>query len=333
MRFHELRRTLQRIALAGLPALALGACDTSNGADADAGPDTAQHVKTRMVQQPASPAMQQLINACASGDPAACDSLCRSILCDDGSGVPVNTIVSCELHREGPIATITVVYEGDENCAVAGRRPAGLQRAGVAAASATGAWLARAAQLETASVHAFVALARELAHHGAPRRLWRAALLAARDEIGHASLATALAHRYGARPSPVEVPELPVRSLETIAIENAVEGCVRETWGALLAIHQASAARDPEVRSAMARIADDELRHAALGWAVDRWIQPRLSAAARARVEAARREAALALACEVEAAPEAELVDRLGLPDAVRSRRLLAETSAALWAC
>jgi hypothetical protein len=331
MRFHELRRTLQRIALAGLPALAVAACDTSN---ADPGPDadTGQHSKTVMLQQPASPAMQQLINACASGvDPAACTEMCRAIICGDGVPASEATVISCDLHRDGPTATITVVFEGSDNCASAGRRPAGLQANGVCSSSAAGTWLARAAQLEAASVHAFVALARELQHHGAPRRLWRAALLAAADEIGHTTLATALAERYGARPSPVEVPELPVRSLEAIAIENAVEGCVRETWGALLAIHQANAATDPEVRAAMARIADDELRHAALGWAVDRWIQPRLSAAARARVETARREAAFALAAEAEAARAPELVERLGLPDAVRSRRLLAETCSALW--
>ena len=55
----------------------------------------------------------------------------------------------------------------------------------------------------------------------------------------------------------------PRRPVE-IARENAEEGCVRETFGALLAAHQAAYACDPEVREVMTRIAGDELRHAAL---------------------------------------------------------------------
>jgi hypothetical protein len=335
MRFRQLRRTLRSIALAGLPTIALGACDGATGAasvDASIDADTGVHSRTEMVTQPASPGLQQLINACASGlDQASCDAMCRQIICGD---FPVDvTILSCTLHRDGQIATISVTYEGDDSCPAAGRRPAGLVGAGrVVAASAAGAWLARAARLEAASVHAFVALARELVHHGAPLRLTQQAILAARDEVVHTALTTALARRFGARPEAPEVAELPPRSLEAIALENAVEGCVRETWGALVAIHQAHAAQDPEVRAAMARIAEDELRHAALGWAVDRWILPRLAEDARARIESARRAAVQAVGAEIEAPLAEELVLHLGLPDARRARQLFGDAFAALWA-
>jgi hypothetical protein len=55
---------------------------------------------------------------------------------------------------------------------------------------------------------------------------------------------------------PVLVPRARVgahgaRSLESIAIENAVEGCVNETWAALVATLQAAHATDPELRAVM----------------------------------------------------------------------------------
>ena len=54
----------------------------------------------------------------------------------------------------------------------------------------------------------------------------------------------------------------------------------------------------------MRDIAPDELRHAALGWAVNAWIERRLSPDARARVKAARDEAARALLAEARATRE-----------------------------
>jgi hypothetical protein len=83
-----------------------------------------------------------------------------------------------------------------------------------------------------------------------------------------------------------------VRELEAIARENAVEACVGETYGALAAAWQADHARDAEVRDVMRAIAPDELRHAALGWAIDTWAKTRLPSEANARVKAARDAAA-----------------------------------------
>jgi hypothetical protein len=42
----------------------------------------------------------------------------------------------------------------------------------------------------------------------------------------------ALARRVGARPRAVQVVRGALRSIEAIALDNAVEGCVRETYGA-----------------------------------------------------------------------------------------------------
>jgi rubrerythrin len=126
-------------------------------------------------------------------------------------------------------------------------------------------YLAKAAYLERASVTAFVRLAEELAAHGAPTRLRRAALRAARDEILHARIVARLAERAGA-PS-IDQPRVRaarVRSLAALAIENAVEGCVYETFGAAVGLAQAMTASDAKVRAAMRRIARDEMQHAEL---------------------------------------------------------------------
>ena len=171
-----------------------------------------------------------------------------------------------------------------------GRRPTGLldERASPGVAG----WLAHAAWLEAASVRAFVRLARELEAHGAPRWLIRAAKRAARDEVRHAKAMAAFARKHGSRVARVRVRERGVRSLEAIARENAVEGCVGETFGALVARWQSEHAMSPDVRAVMRRIAPDERRHAALSLAVDAWIQPQLPHPAAARVDRARRRAA-----------------------------------------
>lgn len=68
-------------------------------------------------------------------------------------------------------------------------------------------------------------------------------------------------------------------------MKSATEGCVRETLGVLIGMWQAPFARDPKARCAMARIARDEGRHAALSWQIVAWIEPRPDA----KVHAARR--------------------------------------------
>ncbi len=61
------------------------------------------------------------------------------------------------------------------------------------------------------------------------------------------------------------------------------EGCIRETYGALLATWQAATAVDEQVRCAMAVVAVDETANALLAWDVRRWTDTRLGDGARAR--------------------------------------------------
>lgn len=194
--------------------------------------------------------------------------------------------------------------------------------------SALGRWFAEVARLEAASIRAFRDLRDELDAHGAPAALVAEAERAMRDEARHAKLTGRIARRFGGRPRTPRVrrgDRGATRSLEALAIVNAVEGCVREAYGALVATWQAARAADPEVARVMSEIAEDETRHAALAWAVARWIEPRLGPAAAARVIDARTRAARALADEVAAGPIAASVTRTGgVPPAHRQARLAA---------
>jgi Mn-containing catalase len=173
-------------------------------------------------------------------------------------------------------------------------------------------------------VHAFVRLAAELRAHGAPRDLIERARRAASDEVRHARVTGALARRWGAIVPKVVVAVEAPRALEAIAVENAVEGCVGETWGALIATWQGERAGDEGIRDAMRAIADDELGHATLAWDVAAWIEPLLDEAERSRVVAARRDAARELARLVDEEQPPSLVTDLGLPSRERAGALLA---------
>ncbi len=129
-----------------------------------------------------------------------------------------------------------------------------------------------------------------------------------------------------------EIAATPVRGLLAIAIENAVEGCVYETWAALSAAHQARHARDGEVRRAFAVIAADEARHAELAWTIDAWLAARLSASERDEVSAARSGAVLRLRGELASAADELALVQLGLPGPAAALRLAAGLDAAVWA-
>jgi hypothetical protein len=133
-----------------------------------------------------------------------------------------------------------------------------------------------------------------------------------------------LADRLGAYVAPVRRSETELRGPDEVARDNAVEGCVREAYGAFVAAHQAENATSRVVRRAYRRIAQDEARHALLSFAANDWLTPRLSSAARRRTEEARREGIAEFAKGLEHEHERELHTVLGLPDATRSMGLLA---------
>jgi len=239
------------------------------------------------------------------------------------------------LYRIDPDASLHELDRGEKetNNACIGRRPAGLLRKKPAPErSPIGDFLARSAELEAASVVAFRVLEGELRAHDAPAELLGRVREAAEDEVIHARLMRHLAERFGGRPSVRSVRVTKVRALEAIALENSLEGCVAETWGCLIGMHQAEQARGPLLRHVYRRIAGDEARHAQLSWDIAAWAETKLDAGARERLAQRRAEAVHELGTSLSQESEpSSLREVLGLPDAATRRRLFTHVNHTLW--
>ncbi|WP_257457009.1 hypothetical protein [Archangium lipolyticum] len=309
-----LRRTLARLLLAA-PTLPLLGCNLYESSCGPAGEGSGQPSKGNQTFRIAE---IQLADGGTPAPGASCEELCVAVAPQDNPPGPCSLQNGDGGTPEMVTCTVTFLCEG--------RRPEGLLSDGSVdgRVSALGALFASMAHLEAASVPAFERLARELEAQGAPARLVRAARRAAADEVRHARAMGTLAERHGAPVPAVEVEPFQPRSLERLALENAVEGCVRETFGALLAGWQARCAGDARVRQSLAHIAPDELRHAELSWEIDAWVLSRLDEAARRRIHEARREALRTLQREVEESVEQEELVRLaGLPSREDARKLV----------
>lgn len=145
----------------------------------------------------------------------------------------------------------------------------------------------RIAALEHASVASFARFSLQLLALGAPAELLADCQQAAADEVEHARIAYAIASAFAGEaigPGPLSLDGIDLDSdPETVLREVIVEGCIGETLGALEAAEAARAVDNPDIAAACARIAEDELRHAALGWRTARWLlacHPTLSAMA-----------------------------------------------------
>lgn len=225
-----------------------------------------------------------------------------------------------------------LIEEGDPNC-VFGRKPAGLcAKSQGTANDALGKFFAEAAYLEAASVFAFERLEEELRTLGAPMELVDAARSSRKEEIRHARMTTKLASRFGATVAePVVDPNVAAerRSAFDIALENAVEGCVRETYAAIVAHWQAQACSDRHIARVMQAIAQDETKHAALAWDVAAWLEPRLSDEERARIDAAREAAREEMRASLARDLDESVIAIAGMPRSADALALFEAVSAA----
>jgi len=204
-----------------------------------------------------------------------------------------------------------------------GRLPPGLcSRAQTPASTPLGSYLASMAHLEAASVPAFAQLAGELRRFAAPPALARGALRSRADETRHARLIAHLARCRGGHPTRPQLRPTPPRRFTDVVEDNAIEGCIRETYGAMLAHLQARRAADPELRRAFAHIAVDETRHAALSWAIHRWAERRLQPRERRRLARRRRAAAERLRVDLTRAFDPSVHRAAGLPTPDEGRAL-----------
>jgi hypothetical protein len=262
-------------------------------------------------------------------DPAVPPDVCSNICKKD---------LGCSGHvdsQTGETRVFCKISNGSDSCsfplAAGGRPPAGLRPVAIFCGDPVGAWFAYMAHVEGAAVHGFLQLADELQRLGAPGELIDAAHEAAGDERRHARIARRLAREAGAAVPAVEIDATPPRSAFAIALDNAVEGGVFETFGAAITLWQSRAAADPRIRAAFCRISDDELRHAELARAVARWLEPRLTEAQRAHIAAARRDAAVRLAQMVAQPADETLVRVAGLPPPAVATAWVTQMTSDLW--
>lgn len=201
-----------------------------------------------------------------------------------------------ELASEQPVRSLVIVCRSwdEAHCSSSNflNIPSGRRRMGRRRAVPAG--LVGMAMLEAESVDSFCDLSRALRVHGGPPALLARVRRAASDERRHAELVAALSgHGTPSRQTQRPTPRPP--SLYALALHNAREGCVGESWGAFLALVRAERDADPAAAEVMRRIARDEARHAALSWEIDAWLAARLSPTQRTRVLAAKRRAAKAV--------------------------------------
>ncbi len=237
--------------------------------------------------------------------------------------------VRCAVSEDREVSSLS-------GCVVSGRRPQGLLDAEGrhCERSALGAYFARAAHLEAAAVQAFEELACDLQRLGAPATLVARCHAAAREEVTHAKLVGALARKFGASvPAVRRAPkagESNLRPRIAIAVENMVEGVVRETYAAAVEMHRARAAEDPEVRAVLAAVSRDEASHAQLSWDIARWLDEALDGAERETVAAAAARAIEELRDELRA-PAAEVIRVAGAPSSEAALALFGALDRSLW--
>jgi hypothetical protein len=236
--------------------------------------------------------------------------------CEEGAGMERNIVCDYTLYKL---------------CRTVGRLPAGLSADAIQVSfedserGRIGKFFAEIACLEMAAVTAFRYLVEELRAYDAPDWMIAWAQEGVEEEIEHAEMTEALALRYGVEPRYVDVAPFALRSLADIAYDNAREGCVRETYGSLMAYWQAATADDPAVRAVMERIAHEESRHSALSWAIEAWVLPQLSEAERQTYKQLQHASLGRLQEELLEEPDPVLVKVAGVPTATQGLYLFAK--------
>lgn len=228
-------------------------------------------------------------------------------------------------------------------CIVEGRRlPGAIPGFTPTHTPSVGEYFACQAYLETASALAFARLAAELELHGAPDRWIEGCERAGVAELRHASRLRALAKRHGSTRLHKESTRLleknastrlsSARPLIDIALENIVEGLVRQTYGATVAQFRAlhTQSRDPGTRALMEEIARDERAHAELAFGVATWLQSQIDPIEAAWVENALRHAARSLVREIDFNIDHTLIEA-GVPSRADALAIWSGLSKRVW--
>lgn len=219
--------------------------------------------------------------------PDSGDQCCFWLIAEDGSLCPGRPFVVAGRER------LAELSERDD-WVTHGSAPtpdASPERAAIAAA-----W-AEQALFEHASIASFSRFVLQLLSCGAPASLLTAAHVALGEEIEHARLFFAFASRYAGRavgPAALATHDALTAShdFDEIVLSTVREGCIAETISAWHVALVAQSARDPAMAAALARVAEQELEHAALAWRFLAWALPRASDSLQRRIDATFRTAA-----------------------------------------
>lgn len=189
-------------------------------------------------------------------------------------------------------------------------------------------------RLEHASIASFAQFLLSLMRFGAPAALLDATARAMRDEIDHTRRSADVVRRLSGRevvPGALDTAGAgPAASLFDLMASTLAEACVGETLGAVEAQALAEQCTDAALRETLTVIAEDEWRHAVLGWETLRW---GLSALPPAAAEDLRLAADRALAEQVGAARASGTpkgLEHLGLFAAEARADLFATTGSTL---
>lgn len=221
-------------------------------------------------------------------------------------------------------------YSIDRNTCV-GRRPDGFEPAEGEALEPCAEYWSTTAHLEAAAVEAFEVLAWELERFGAPQNLVERALRAADEEREHTVSTRSVARQFGGvfvSPQPAPRRE---RTLLEFAIENATEGCVRETFGAAVGSFQARVARHESVAEVMEKVSREETGHAALSWEIAAWVESRLTADELEQVRVAQQRAVRALVSSARIPIPISLVVDAALPTPDQGIEMIEVLREGLW--
>jgi len=220
--------------------------------------------------------------------------------------------------------------------AVPGRMPNGLHLKNdsmttQSSVNVLGQYLVDMTAMETAAITAFHYLSLELEAYDAPQALIARAREAVIEEARHAEMAAQLAAAYDLDMKEVTVDAFTLRPLYQIALENAVEGCINETFAAACGLWQSELAQHDVFRMAIGDITEDELGHAALSWDIHQWVMPQLSQVEQERIRVAQAEAVDNLVNDFKQESNPVLQQAFGLPTKDDAARLFAELKDSVW--
>ena len=219
---------------------------------------------------------------------------------------------------------------------VPGRMPNGLhvKNGPVATQSSVnvlGQYLADMTAMETAAITAFSNLSLELEANDAPSELIARARQAVLEEARHSEMAALLAASFDAEMPEVCVDDFCLRSLYEIALENAVEGCVNETFAAACGLWQSEYAQLDVFRKVIGHITEEEMGHAALSWEIHQWIMPQLSEVQQEQIRVAQSEAVENLVSDFKQESNPALQQAFGLPTKDDAARLFTQLKNSVW--